>query len=294
MSVPLVVIPVVLTVAALVLARLMPRSFSPAAAVWALGGLVVLATLSTLGALVVVAAEGLSALPTISDWGRFDHVEHPGGHGVHPVVGLVAAAVVLVAGVRLVRYNGRLVAARRSFAGFDGVEVVVADGPVAFAVPGRRGGVVVGHRVMEALDRDERRAVLAHELAHLRFHHHRHVRTAGVCAAVLPYLAPVAAAVRFGTERWADEAASEELGSRRTVARAIARVALIGAPPAPAPGLAFADRGVLDRIEALGSPPGTLGPTVVAPGVVVALVLALIGGVKQVHQLQILAQHLWS
>ena len=48
---------------------------------------------------------------------------------------------------------------------------------------------------------------------------------------------PLARQVRFNTERWADESAANEVGSRALVARAIARVALLGIPPTAAAGL---------------------------------------------------------
>jgi Zn-dependent protease with chaperone function len=45
--------------------------------------------------------------------------------------------------------------------------------PVAYALGGRAGGVVVSRGLLAVLDDDERDAVLAHELAHLRLGHHR-------------------------------------------------------------------------------------------------------------------------
>jgi hypothetical protein len=56
--------------------------------------------------------------------------------------------------------------------------------------------------------------------------------------------------VRIATERWADEEAAREIGDRPTVARAVARAALVGTD-APGSGLAMGDVGVIERVEAL-------------------------------------------
>ena len=118
--------------------------------------------------------------------------------------------------MRAVRYRRRVRAEHAPFAGIDGLEVVASDDPIAFAVPGRPGGVVIGSALLGHLDPDERSAVLAHENAHLRLHHHRYVHTVELCAAAFPFLVPLARQVRFATERWADESAATDIGSRRT------------------------------------------------------------------------------
>src|SRR5690606_21997816 len=74
--------------------------------------------------------------------------------------------------------------------------------------------------------------------------------------AVLPPLRPLSERLRLAVERWADEDAAEAVGDRALVARTIAKAALAH-PPAPGPAGAFADSGVVQRVEALlGAPPG--------------------------------------
>lgn len=55
-----------------------------------------------------------------------------------------------------------------------GVPVIVVDDPqpVAYALPGSCRGIVISERLMQVLTDDELAAVLTHEAAHLRQHHH--------------------------------------------------------------------------------------------------------------------------
>ena len=98
--------------------------------------------------------------------------------------------------------------------------------PTAFAVAGAPGHVVVSTAMLNALDADERKVLLAHEAAHLRHHHHLYTQLAQLAAAANPLLRPLARVIAEGTERWADEVAAAEVGSRRLVARGLARAAL--------------------------------------------------------------------
>lgn len=124
--------------------------------------------------------------------------------------------------------------------------------PVAWAVPGRPGHIVVSAGMLRALDNGERRVLLAHERAHLRHRHHLYLRLAGFAATAVPMLRPLATQVRFATERWADEDAASEVEDRHLVARAIARAALVSASySAPATVLALSSHGVPARVEAL-------------------------------------------
>ncbi len=126
--------------------------------------------------------------------------------------------------------------------------------PDAFAVPGRRGVVVVTSALSAALDGDELSAVLEHERAHLAGHHSMLIQTVQLAAHLNPLLRSWAPAVRFAAERAADERAAA--GDRRATLRAVARVAVLcSAAARPAwTGIAGRPGEVMRRVEALQRP----------------------------------------
>ncbi|MGA5896106.1 M56 family metallopeptidase [Streptomyces venetus] len=127
--------------------------------------------------------------------------------------------------------------------------------PAAAARGRRRGRVVVTTALLDRLRPAERRALFAHERVHLAARHDRFLLTVQLAARANPFLRPLHTAVTYTAERWADEEAAREIGSRRTVARAIGTAALVsGGTPAPAfPGLA-APGPVPRRVAALLGP----------------------------------------
>ncbi|QKW51346.1 M56 family metallopeptidase [Streptomyces buecherae] len=129
--------------------------------------------------------------------------------------------------------------------------------PYAYALPGRAGSgrVVVSDAMLAGLGAPERRALVAHERAHLTGRHHRYLLASRLTASANPFLRPLWTAVAFSAERWADEEAAREVGDRRVVATAVGKAALISGP-SPAPGIAgFAAVGpVPRRIAALLGP----------------------------------------
>ena len=162
-------------------------------------------------------------------------------------VGLVALAAVIAAFVSTVRVRVRQ---RRQRVPSDVRElaIIASDQPVAYALPGRPGQVVVSTGMLRSLDAQERRVLIAHERSHLRRNHHRYVRLTELAVAAIPILAPLNARLRFAVERWADEDAAAEVGDRAMVACAIARAAL-ASQSVPRFGLAIADAGVVERVE---------------------------------------------
>lgn len=108
--------------------------------------------------------------------------------------------------------------------------VTVADDRIeAFALPGtagRSGRIVVTTGILDLLDERLCDAVIAHERAHLAGGHHRLVWLTTLAATANPILWPVARHVAYLVERVADEAAAQQLGDRRQVARAIGFAAL--------------------------------------------------------------------
>ncbi|MFF5521965.1 M56 family metallopeptidase [Streptomyces coeruleorubidus] len=124
-------------------------------------------------------------------------------------------------------------------------------------VRGRRGGrVVVTTALLDRLRPAERRALFAHERAHLDARHDRFLLTVQLAARANPFLRPLRTAVAYTAERWADEEAARAIGSRRTVARAIGTAALVsrGTPAPTLAGLA-APGPVPRRVAALLGPP---------------------------------------
>ncbi len=92
------------------------------------------------------------------------------------------------------------------------VRVAPSSRPIAFAVPGRDRHVVISEGVTQLLTEPELRAVLAHEGAHLRLRHDRHLLILAAYERVwgwLPGVAIVVARHRRAVEQWADTAAIE-------------------------------------------------------------------------------------
>lgn len=123
--------------------------------------------------------------------------------------------------------------------------VLASPRPFAYTLGGRSGGVVVSRGLLSLLDGDERDAMLAHELAHLRLRHHRLLGFAQVVTATLGPAAPAvhqaASSLARELEVIADQAAASVIGDRGVVARALAKAALATAtsPTAPTPTPAF-------------------------------------------------------
>lgn len=88
--------------------------------------------------------------------------------------------------------------------------------PAAFALPRRQGGIVVTDGALSSLDNNELAAVLAHEHAHLRQHHHL-VRTLveGLARPLraVPLVAAATAALPHYLEIAADDAARRHAGT---------------------------------------------------------------------------------
>lgn len=288
---PLLVAPLLLTLGGVVAGWFLPRLVSPATCARVLTAAVVVTAGGVVSGLVLVGMAASSELHVVSDAIGWCRALYPGDHGAAPWAGMVALGLLVVAGARGLRYARKVQSEHAPYKSIDGLEVVNTSEPIAFAVPGRPGGVVMGSELLHALDVDERSAVLAHENAHLRHHHHRYVHTVELCAAAFPFLVPLARQVRFATERWADESAAAEIGSRRTVARAIARVALMPHPHNLSPALAFSGRGTSSRVEALLHPiaPQRFELAMVASmGTIIA---TIVGSSVQVHHLALFLVH---
>lgn len=176
------------------------------------------------------------------------------------------AAIVLLA--RAVLYSRRSSAARRRVQERhrDTLSIVARAGgdrdvmwldhpvPLAYAVGGRPGFVVVTDGLSTILTDRERAAVLAHERAHLSGHHHRIVAWCDVLATALPFVplfrrAP--AAIRTVLEVLADHHAAR-VTSPAAVRSALTAVTSSGSTLGPEWSLRTGDDTVL-RLKSLNS-----------------------------------------
>ncbi|ALO11782.1 Integral membrane protein [Streptomyces venezuelae] len=236
-----VFLPLVLPLTAWPVARLAESRLHPRTATRLLSAVAgVLAVCSTLclGLLMIVGTAQLPGNPLPDAW---SDPEVRAALPYDEVAGRAAIPALLAVLVSCGAAARRQVRARRraedALAGLPETSVtVLPDGaPYAYALPGRRRGrVVVSTGMLAALTSRERRALFAHERAHLAGRHHRHLLTVHLAARANPFLRPLRTAVAYTAERWADEEAAAAVGSRRCVARAIGTAALL-APPTTTP-----------------------------------------------------------
>jgi len=261
------------------------RRIRPSAAAPVLAFVSLTTTLAVVWSLVLLSlgfVAHIAWLTELAVWCRTVGLAH---EAVPPLAGVAAIVLLLTMCVSLARRWRRLRGAPLELESSTDVVVVNLEAPLAYAVPGRQGHVVVSAGMLRALDDDERRVLLAHERAHLRHHHDRYTRVTELCASLVPLLAPLAARVRYATERWADEDAAECVGDRRLVARAVARAALVSTSH-PVSALAFAGLGVPARVAALlEGDDGRGRSTITALLVTLVAVLAVAASTLQLHHL---------
>ncbi|AZM63809.1 MULTISPECIES: M56 family metallopeptidase [unclassified Streptomyces] len=257
-----VFLPLVLPLTAWPIARLAEHRLHPRTATRLLTGVAaVMAVCSTvcLALVMVVGTAQLPGNPLPDGWSDaevraavpWDEVV---GKAAIPALGAVLAAC----GRTLWRHARVRRRAHRALAGLRGTRVAVLPDaePYAYALPGRRGGrVVVTTGMLRSLAPAERRALFAHERAHLAAGHHRFLLAVRLAARANPFLRPLRTAVAYTAERWADEDAARSVGSRRTVAQAIGRAALVSRGTPVATLACFAAPGpVPRRVAALLAP----------------------------------------
>jgi hypothetical protein len=247
-------LPLVSPLVAAVAARPLAERLPPRTASWVLIALAAGLALTSMGALLALADDGL------------------------PVISLLGVCVAggAYATVRQVR---SLRAARREARGLpgDGALAVIADDRLdAYAVPGR---VVVSTGMLAVLRPAERRVLFAHEMAHLSGRHHVFRAVVRVASAANPLLWPLRRAIWYSTERWADERAATACGDRVMAARVIGKVALADRTrPAARMGIGAARPGPIPRrVAALLRPPPRrgIGLVIAALGLLLCSAVAL-------------------
>ncbi|MFJ7244368.1 M56 family metallopeptidase [Kitasatospora sp. NPDC098652] len=226
-------LPLLLPVAAAFTARPLAERLEPRLATWLLtGSALVLAAGSSL-VLGLLAVAGLVRIPLVARLADLSlpviRRSQPPAWWVAVVAALMLSAAVTAVARTLWRRTRAFLASADEAACLPGRRrVVVLDDPAAdaFAMPGLPGRIVVSTGMLDALDDEERQVLLAHERAHLRGHHYLFTNAAQIAAAANPVLRPLAAAVTYTVERWADERAAVATGNRRRVAVAVGKAAL--------------------------------------------------------------------
>ncbi len=298
-----VYLPLVLALFAAPGARLLAARCEPRLATWLLTvSAAVLAAASTIS-LALLTLTGLLRIPELAELGQWslgladrkDPVELSVAAGAGLVLALTVTAAVRNCLLRC-RALARAIVDSACMAAPDGLVIVDDPVPEAFALPGRPGRIVVSTGMLNSLDTAERAGLLEHERAHLAGHHYAFVAFAQLGAAANPLLKPLAAAVAYTVERWADERAATVTGDRRRVAHAVGKAALAAHHArSHAHGAALGILGhtsagpVPRRVAALLGPPVTrrAGPALVTAGV---LTVAVCATADAVHDLRILLE----
>jgi beta-lactamase regulating signal transducer with metallopeptidase domain len=290
-----VYLPLLLPLLAPLGARLLTQRCEPRLATWLLAaasvGLGAASTLS-LALLAATAAIRIPLLAALGDWSANSaQRQDPTELSVALIAGLLLGGAVLAAARMLWRRARSLAAAAIDAACMparDGLVVLEDEAPDAFALPGLPGRVIVSTGMLDTLDQAEHSILLAHERAHLAAHHYLFVALAQLGATANPLLRPLAAAVTYTIERWADENAVAATGDRTRVARTVGKAALAARHAlARAPGAAL---GILGRNK---GPLAGAGPVPRRVAALLAPPLPLHGGLALVT-VAVLAVAAWS
>jgi Peptidase family M48 len=230
--------------------------------------------------LVLTLLDDVSPLATLDD---HHTIKLP--QPVPDAVALGAAVLLVWGAVRLAQdvYRRRDTVRRLRAAGSPQIDLVVADwaAPLAVAVPGRPGHLLVTTGMLKLLDADGRRVVFTHERSHLAHGHHRLAAAASMAAAINPLLAGARDAVAYLVERWADEDAARTVGDRDLTARTVAHAALATAGTRSAV-LGMNGSAALLRVRALGEPAPTprrrrlMGLAVIGAGCIATAAIATV------------------
>jgi len=232
-----VYLPLVLPLLAAVSARRLADRLDPRIATWLLTAATVALAAASGFALTALAATAVGQIPLLAELGDWSvqvlRRDDPASFTLALSACVLLAAALVSAGRALARRARALIDAARTARSLpedderDGVVVLDDPIPDAYALPGMPGRIVVSTGMLEALGEPERRALLAHECAHLAYGHYVFVTLAHLAASTNPLLRPMATAVKYATERWADEHAARVTGDRRLVAHTLANAALL-------------------------------------------------------------------
>lgn len=278
--------PVAPLLAAIVLALLatgLHRRVRPQVSAVVLTCSIIGVTLAVVPTLLVLAIRFLVHLPLVG--GEFEWCQRVLGFHAEgdPRLGAVAAFLVGLGAFRVVRSLGVWRQHRRTDSGSP--ILVESDDWFAYALPGPGRRVAVSTALVAALEVEELDVVLAHERGHARHRHDRHLLIAELAACAVPPVEWMRRRLRFALERWADEAAVEEVrGDRQRVASALAKVA-VGPGAGSDAVAAFNGLGVMARLEALLVPQDLRHEACYLASIGVGLVAVLSAAALQTHHL---------
>lgn len=269
------------------LARLAVSRLHPRDATWLLSAAAVMLAGTSCGALGLLAMAAVVRLPFLARLGHWSSTIVANGDststGIALAAGVLFGAALLATVTFAVGRTRALVAAFGHARRLPGRQsLVITSDPTAdaYTIPGRPGRIVVSEGMLDALDEPGRRALFAHEHAHLTGRHYIYTTAARLAAAANPLLRPLAGAVDYTVERWADEDAAHVVGDRRQVATAVARAAIAAKHTRARRGPVFALGAVLSRDG--GLPLSSAGP-------VPRRVAALLGPAPRTQVLTLLA-----
>jgi Zn-dependent protease with chaperone function len=238
-------LPLIIPLLASAAARPLAHRLEPRQATWLLCAAAVVLAGCAAAALALAAGFAAARLPVLAALGDYSlapfstHNPVPVAGGIGAALALAGAAAATAARSRH-RVRALLLSYRRAarLNARDGIVVLPGPDLEAYALPGWPGRIVVSGGLLDLLEPRRRAALIAHERAHLAGRHHLFTITAWMAAAACPLLIPVARAVEFTVERWADEEAAAATGDRRLVAETIGQVAVMTAARGAAQGTA--------------------------------------------------------
>jgi Zn-dependent protease with chaperone function len=280
------------------------RRLPPRHATWLISVGAVVSALSAAAVLCLLGAVLIGQLPDFAGIGHWSSATlrahsptEPGIDALALLAALASAVAVAFVGARQALAVLAAYRASREMATEGELVVIDEEQPHAMAVPGRPGRIVVSRPLLGLLSPAERRVLLAHERAHLDAGHHWHRSAVALAIAANPLLAPLAGAIAYATERWADEQAAAELGDRRRTAGALARVALLtsGSTRYGFPRLAAGRDAVPARVSALlaDAPQPQPALSLAMIGLLALGLLATLALEKDVDHLFDLASHVY-
>jgi Zn-dependent protease with chaperone function len=296
----MVFLPLIVPVLAAVGARPLAERLPPRTATWLLTLSSFVLAAASGAVLALLALAGAMCLPVFASLAKLSARAMSRVDAAPLLLGVIAAALLAAAAMSVLRAawlrTSALVSAHRdarSLSGDGRLLVIVNDDRAdAYAVPGRPARIVVTSGMLDSLTEAESEVLLAHERAHTAARHYLFIAVARLSAAANPLLRPLAAAVSYSVERWADEQAVRVTGNRPLAARAIAKAALASAAAhtgsRSAPHVLGAagewtgikrSGAVPRRVNALLGPPPRRGLVLLA----LAIALVAVSGLATVH-----------